>query len=79
MHQDILTAYRTRRQTCQVCKPATQHQPWAIFIGKARAIAAGPAGIHLADNLVDARDWVLAHRPSSITYHQEPKGFLKTA
>ena len=78
MQQDVLTAFRTRQQTCNVCHPSVQGKPWTIFIGNEGAIAVGPGGIHVARNLVDARDWVLAHRASSITYNQEPQGFLKT-
>ena len=74
--QDVLTTYRTRGAICQTCHTSVRGLPWVILIGDDRAAAAGPAGIHLADNLVDARDWVLAHRGDNITYRQEPEGFL---
>ena len=72
MQQDVLTAYRTRRHPCSVCRPETRGQPWTILIGDGRASAVGPAGIHLADNLVDARDGA-----RGIAYRREPLGFLR--
>ena len=77
MQQDVLTAYRTRRQPCSVCRPEIRGQPWTILIGDGRASAIGPAGIHLADNLVDARDWVMAHGARGIACRRELLGFLR--
>ena len=77
MNEDTVTAYRVRRSRCQVCGHASTLDNWVVFIGDNRASVISPLGIHMADNLVDARDWVWAHGGHPV-YRQEPEGWLRS-
>lgn len=72
MNQDTVTAHRIRRQ---VCGHASTLDNRVVLIGDDPVPGVSPLGIHLADNLIEARDGVWAHggRPA---YRREPEGWL---
>ena len=77
MHQDTTTVYRRTGRQCRTCRPQAHGGHFIVLIGRDRAFAMGPPGIHQAENLVDARDWARAHGARRITFRPEPPGFLK--
>ena len=66
-----------RWRKCRTCDPSVQGKDWIILIGNDRAFAVGTGGIHMAENLANARDWAMAHGANGIHYQQEPPGFIK--